>query len=498
MAQSKWNQKVSLLRFHIVRGRSLALIAIAIGAIALGFASAHASIGQSLPNIISNLHPFPDPSGEVKTFTAAGFIDETNPFFQDLGTNGRRCVTCHQASDAWSVTPPHIQQRFNSTAGTDPIFRLVDGATCPNADVSSVRARREAYQLLLTKGLIRIGLSVPASADFVVTGVDTPYTIAGQPNVCGDTTSLSMYRRPLPSTNLGFLSTVMWDGREFPVVGEPKPFTESEIQAAFRQQAIDATLGHAQGAQPPTSDQLDQIVAFETSIFTAQARDNEAGSLHDDGATGGPVALSQQNFFLGVNDPLGGNPTGAPFNSVIFTLFDNWQTKPDRDDYGFARARAAIARGEAIFNNRPITITGVGGLNDVPLQDGQIHPSIAGFCGTCHSTPNAGNHSLPAPLNIGIADASRRTPDLPLFTILCNSGTVVQTTDPGRALISGHCADIGKFKGPTLRGLAARAPYFHNGMAADLEEVVSFYQTRFNLGLTDQEQRDLVAFLKSL
>ena len=153
---------------------------------------------------------------------------------------------------------------------------------------------------------------------------------------------------------------------------------------------------------------------------------------------------------------------------------------------------------QTLFNRFQITIQGVGGLNDVPLQDGQIHPTVAGFCGTCHSTPNVGDHSFPAPLNIGIADASRRTPDLPLFTILCNNGTTVQTTDPGRALISGHCADIGKFKGPILRGLAARAPYFHNGMAADLDEVVSFYQTRFNLGLTDQQERDLVAFLKSL
>ena len=73
-----------------------------------------------------------------------------------------------------------------------------------------------------------------------------------------------------------------------------------------------------------------------------------------------------------------------------------------------------------------------------------------------------------------------------------------EISDPGRALISGKCADLGRIKGPILRGLAARAPYFHNGAAATLTEVVEFYNQRFQMGLTDQEKADLVAFLKSL
>ena len=71
-------------------------------------------------------------------------------------------------------------------------------------------------------------------------------------------------------------------------------------------------------------------------------------------------------------------------------------------------------------------------------------------------------------------------------------------TDIGRAMITGNCADIGKFKGPILRGLAARAPYFHNGSAATLEDVVEFYDQRFGIGLTAQQKSDLVAFLNAL
>jgi cytochrome c peroxidase len=74
----------------------------------------------------------------------------------------------------------------------------------------------------------------------------------------------------------------------------------------------------------------------------------------------------------------------------------------------------------------------------------------------------------------------------------------VQVTDPGRALISGKCADIGKVKGPILRGLAARAPYFHNGAATNLGVVVDFYNQRFNLNLTTRQKADLVAFLQTL
>ena len=107
-------------------------------------------------------------------------------------------------------------------------------------------------------------------------------------------------------------------------------------------------------------------------------------------------------------------------------------------------------------NGFELPITGVAGLNDVLKRD-----TINGFCGTYHGSPNVGDHSVPAPLNIGIVDASRRTSDLPLVTVICNAtGVIIQVSDIGRAMVTGKCADIGKFKGPILRGLAGRAPYF--------------------------------------
>src|SRR5207253_2056657 len=103
------------------------------------------------------------------------------------------CGACHLASDGWTITPPHIQQRFGVTGGEDPVFRTNDGSNCDhNIDVSTIAGRRQAYSLLLSRGLIRVALPVPAEAEFEVTGVSNPYG-------CNDTATLSMYRRPLPS-----------------------------------------------------------------------------------------------------------------------------------------------------------------------------------------------------------------------------------------------------------------------------------------------------------
>src|SRR5215472_2177294 len=127
--------------------------------------------------------------------------------------------------------------------------------------------------------------------------------------------------------------------------------------------------------------------------------------------------------------------------------------------------------------------------------------SLKGTCGTCHDAPNVGNHSVSAPLNIGTGDLTSPldVTYLPVFTLRNSiTGATVETTDPGRALVTGLWADIGKVKGPILRGLAARAPYFHNGSATSLSDVVTFYDNRFNVGFTDQEKADLIAFLNSL
>jgi cytochrome c peroxidase len=81
--------------------------------------------------------------------------------------------------------------------------------------------------------------------------------------------------------------------------------------------------------------------------------------------------------------------------------------------------------------------------------------------------------------------------------------------DLGRGGVTKKEADRGKFKTPTLRGVALTAPYMHDGSLKTLEDVVNFYNRGGGanpnldprlrpLGLSHDEARDLVAFLKAL
>jgi hypothetical protein len=414
-------------------------------------------------------------------------LDESaadNSFFQPLGTNGRSCVTCHRPAQGWTITPDELRDRFERTGGLDPIFRTNDGSNCEDADVSTIRNRERAFSLLLSKGLIRIALDVPAGADFEITTVDDPYR-CGRP-----LTTASMYRRPLPSANLRFLSAVMWDGRA--------SLPGQAIRDGLIYQVVDAVTGHAQGL-PPAPAQVQSIVDFELGLFATQVADTTAGSLTVGAAQSGPGRLARELFCLGINDALDMRPampgacaaSSGGLDPFVFTLFRGWTDAS-------SERRQAIARGEAIFNTRPFVIDNVPGLNGRP-DDPVRRPILNGTCTTCHDTPNAGNHSVPMALNIGVAAASRRTADLPLYTLRRRAtGETVQTSDPGRAMVTGKWNDIGKFKGPVLRALAARSPYFHDGSAATLADVIKFYNTRFQARFTERELADLLAFLQAL
>lgn len=483
--------------------------------------------GQQIPflNFIPNGVFFPNANGASQTYSAnSGGIDMTGPFFQSLGTNGRSCSTCHTPADGMSVSAANVQLRFLLTQGQDPIFRTVDGSNCDhNIDVSTLEGKAAAYSLLRTRGLFRIGIDVPANANYAVTSVNNPYG-------CNETDTISQYRRPLPSTNLRFLSAVMIDGRESSPAGGTTKIVygnyPASLESDLTHQAMDATNGHAE-ASPPVSlsdPRLAPIVNFEMGLTTAQAFDRSAGLLTRWGANGGPLALLSQPFFISINSsvhPLvpaleqpGGlvTPGDGQFTPAIFNIFSAWAGLPHNDP------RAAIARGEAIFNSKPVNIIGVAGINDDVSAGGLAAggiSSLTGTCGTCHDTPNVGNHSFATPLDIGTGDPDvsnagvnlggldvsylpsitvcKLDPATGLPTNVCKT-----TTDLGQALIDGKFDHVGKIKGPVLRGLSARAPYFHNGSARTLLDVVHFYETRFGLVLTPQEESDLVAFLGSL
>jgi hypothetical protein len=285
-------------------------------------------------------------------------------------------------------------------------------------------------------------------------------------------------------------------------------------------------LIHAQAAAAPTAQQLADIVSFELGLTTAQVLDHGAGDLHAGGALGGALNLLEEkpDYYPGINDVLGADPFGIPFDSSSMTLYAAWENGGNPEEYerGALYRRAArsdIAAGEVLFNTAPLAISAVRGLNDNAALGNPV--SFKGTCTTCDDTPNVGNHSLPLPLDIGIGHTPRpgletdrniqqgiaelNEPDLPVFLVEgCNTpfsaGQPVSfyTTDLGKGMITGLCSDVNRVKGPILRGLAGRAPYFHNGAAATLLQAVNFYNQRFSMNLTEEQKRQLVVFLNSL
>jgi len=247
--------------------------------------------GNRLPNMFSSENSH----GKDATFSTAGFIDLDNPFFKSIGTNGRSCASCHAPDQGWTITPKAVKKLFDKTKGLDPLFRLVDGANSPLADVTTVDKRRAAYSMLLNKANIRVGIGIPSGAEFELIEADDPYGFASE-------TELSLFRRPMPTTNLKFLSTVMWDGRETTlqpgssdcIYGTSTCF--SPVSFDLGTQANHATRGHAEALRDLTDEERDSIVAFESGLFTAQIEDDEAGELTAEKALGGPKEILKKPY----------------------------------------------------------------------------------------------------------------------------------------------------------------------------------------------------------
>jgi cytochrome c peroxidase len=135
-------------------------------------------------------------------------------------------------------------------------------------------------------------------------------------------------------------------------------------------------------------------------------------------------------------------------------------------------------------------------------------------CSTCHNSQLTGLDLAPGWVDLGTTNYPTWTEpqvtgdraELPVFRISCSAsapphpflGRTIYTTDPGRALITGRCADVGSITMQQFRGLAARAPYFVNGSAKSLRELVDYYDRRFDMALTEQDKVDLVNFLSVL
>ncbi len=431
-------------------------------------------------------------NGMARNYSTAGPIDPNGLFFKPFG-NGRSCASCHRPEDGFSITPIRLQARFDASKGEDPIFALNDGANSPLARFSTLDEKQAAFSLLLNKGLIRVGMKIPDDAEFELVKAEDPYQFASAKE-------LSLFRRPLPSANLGFLSTVMWDGRETQKDSASRDCIENRgcfaaMDVNLAHQANSATQGHAQAAQGLSAAEQKEIVAFEKTLISAQVYDSNAGFLDVANAKGGATNLQSTEFYFGINDLDTGNlRTQALFTSQVMSNYRAWLSATGTINPRTDEARKSIARGEVLFNTRTFNPQNLFGIpNDLKLPLNEM------TCSSCHNTPQVGGASTPLMVSIFTSHSSQHTPDLPLYTLRNKrTGLQIRSLDPGVAMVTGKWQDIGRFKVPSLRGLASRAPYFHNGSAETLFDVVFYYDRTFALFLTGQELQDLSAFLAAL
>src|SRR5262249_17040996 len=132
---------------------------------------------EALQAPVSALFESRDESGAVATYVDGDEVPSIlrapaeHAFFRSFGTNGRACIHWQVPAAGWTITPEVAQLRFTNPLdardpgcildpfrcrfepdprkwGNDPLFRRVDGAVSPSADVSTAQARLVAYRML--------------------------------------------------------------------------------------------------------------------------------------------------------------------------------------------------------------------------------------------------------------------------------------------------------------------------------------------------------------
>jgi hypothetical protein len=454
------------------------------------------------------------PEGVISTLHVGGALDtKDHPFFTPLGTNGRACITCHQPADGMSLSARTAQEVWDSAGPSDPLFAAIDGSNCP----SLPQQERASHSLLLERGLFRIARPwPPLAADGQALEPELDIEVVRDPTGCNadpryglhsERPSVSVFRRPRPAANLKFATSVGFpfdpkDGMPLELDAETGLPTSGNLLADDRErtlagQARDALSSHLelQGTLAPA--QLQRIVDFETQLFTALSAHTLGGALDSAGATGGPDALARAPA---------GKLQSTKSNPIWGKEFAAWAEQPNAPatDGDAQRAfRASVARGAAIFAGRQFLVSDSAGITDTGFGN-----PVRNSCAFCHNMLHAGMDVAPGQVDLGTTNqpAANPLPELPLFRLTCRPdarphphlGRVVYTHDPGYALTTGKCIDIGKITAQSLRGIAARPPYFVNGSAQTLADVVAFYDKRYEMKLSDREKLDLQHLLEVL
>jgi cytochrome c peroxidase len=353
----------------------------------------------------------------------------------DLGGNGRACSDCHMPSEGFQLSPAAAQSRFDALQAKrehnknadDPLFRPVD------ADDFRINGDNAIdFSNLVENGLVRVTMPLPPNVKLI-----DPVT--GQ---LSDETSVDLWRAVMPVLNVaitgpdGVLPIWPPGAPRSPIMGQDPngPNRQGGYQhdarfGTLQEQARGALFAHAQVSVEPPARMLDDLAAFQQTLFSSPGVELLAGAI------------------------LSGS---TPFPD------------PDPELNEFEQ------QGKVVFNRACAQCHG-----------GTLHPS-GSTPETAFVRPLVRYHNIqtacPRPTTDGYAPCPERLArNARTYRITLANGTFqfVTTSDPGRLLLTGQPADLGVMDVTQLRGISRTAPYFHNNSAATLEEMLDHYDAFF-------------------
>jgi cytochrome c peroxidase len=373
--------------------------------------------------------------GKMSEAVARGCEAFKDRELEKLGGNGRSCADCHMPGEAFQLSPAAAQARFaalqerraHKANADDPLFRAVDAD-----DFREHGEGASDFSNLLENGLVRVTMPLPANVKLVdpVTHVPT------------SDTSVDLWRAVMPVFNVAITGpdavAPVWPpgAPRVPILGqEPNgPNRQGGYQhdarfGTLQEQARGALFAHAQVSFEPSARMLDDLAAFQKTLFSSPG-------------------------------------VGALANAILSGSTSFQDPDPELNDLE--------QQGKAVFVRACAQCHG-----------GALHPGTS-TPETNFVRPLVRYHNIqaacPHPATDGYAPCPQRLArNARTYRITLANGAFqfVTTSDPGRLLLTGQPADLGVMDVTQLRGISRTAPYFHNNSAATLEEVLDHYDAFF-------------------
>jgi len=374
---------------------------------------------------------------------ARGRVAFNDRNLHELGANGRACADCHVPAEGFQLSPSVARSRFEALLAKRMVNKNADDPLFRPVDADDFREHGDAandYSNLVENALVRVTMTLPANVRLIdPMTCPTPDPVACRPT---EETSVDLWRAVMPVNNVAITGPdnvpPIWPpAPRTPILGtDPNgPNRQGGYQhdarfATLQEQARGALLAHAQATVEPPAGMLDDLAAFQRTLFSSPSLEALADAIE----------------------------SGA-------TVF------PDPDP----ELTELEQQGKAVFNR-----------SCAQCHGGVLHPSGSTSDFGIPRPVRMRYHNIqtacPRPTTDGFAPCPprlARNARTYRITLANGSYQFVTTSDPGRLLLTGQPADLGVMDVTQLRGISRTAPYFHNNSAATLEEVLDHYDAFF-------------------